>query len=200
MRAPSHTPGDIRLRHRIETTFVERVAACDPAHREPPAAARAEALDRLIAVVGARGLVAAGAHHSEQRANRDLVDPNEHQADAFHARTLACEDREALASAVARPARRLRKGISVARPGRLTTMSSPGCSRRTGAMAARNRRRARLRLTAPVAPGTAKATREKAVAPSSARTRMTPERASLPVSRTAAIRRRPGRRCRAFIA
>src|SRR5580700_3020436 len=187
MRAPSHTPGDIRLRHRIETTFVERVAACDPAHREPPAAARAEALDRLIAVVGARGLVAAGAHHSEQRANRDLVDPNEHQADAFHARTLACEDREALASAVARP-------------GRLTTMSSPGCSRRTGAMAARNRRRARLRLTAPVAPGTAKATREKAVAPSSARTRMTPERASLPVSRTAAIRRRPGRRCRAFIA
>src|SRR5580658_6092086 len=176
------------------------MAARDPAYGQPPPATRAEALDRLIAVMRAGGLVAAGAHHSEQRADRDLVDPDEHQADAFHRPVLTCEDREAAASAAARPARRFRNGISAARPGRLTTMSSPGCSRRTGAIAARNRRRARLRLTAPGAPGTAKATRDTAVAPASVRTRMTPERASLPVSRTAAIRRRPGRRCRWFIA
>ena len=60
-------------------------------------------------------------------------------------------------SAAARAPRRLANGISVARPGRLTTMSSPGCSTRIGAIAARSRRRARFRLTAPVAPGTAKA-------------------------------------------
>ena len=88
----------------------------------------------------------------------------------------------------------------MARPGRLTTTSSPGCSIRTGAIAARSRRRARFRLTAPVAPGTAKATRDAADSPGSARTRTAPERASLPVSRTDAIRRRPGRRCRRFIA
>ena len=50
-------------------------------------------------------------------------------------------------------------------------MSSPGCATSTGAIAARNRRRARLRLTAPVAPGTANATLETSVAPGSARTR-----------------------------
>jgi hypothetical protein len=109
-------------------------------------------------------------------------------------------DRDATPSAVSSADRRFRNGISVARPGRLTTMSSPGCATRTGAMAARRRRLARFRLTAPVAPGTAKATRETADSPGSARTRTAPERASLPVARTAAIRRRPGRRCRWFIA
>jgi hypothetical protein len=103
-------------------------------------------------------------------------------------------------SAADKDPRRLSNGVSVARPGRLTTRSRPGCSTRIGAIAARSRRRARFRLTAPVAPGTAKATRETADSPGRARTRTGPERASLPDSRTAAIRRRPGRRCRGFIA
>jgi hypothetical protein len=67
-------------------------------------------------------------------------------------------------------------------------------------MAARSRRRARFRLTEPVAPGTANATLETANSLGMTRIRMAPERASLPDSRTAAIRRRPGRRCRGFIA
>src|ERR1019366_3620632 len=143
------SPADVGLRHQVDAALVERVASGDAAHREPPAAAGAEALNRLIA-----------------------------------------DDRAA---------RRLTKGISVARPGRLTTMSSPGWSTRTGAIAARSRRRARFRLTEPVAPGTANATPATADSPGRARMRTAPERASLPDSRTAAIRRRPGRRCRGFI-
>jgi len=200
VNAPRRSPADVRLRHRVDAAFMERMAASDPAHRKPPAAAGAKALNRLIAVARARWLIAAGAHHSEERADRDLVDPDEHQACASHVPARCWAVRDAEVSAAASDARRPANGISVARPGRLTTMSSPGCSTKTGAMAARSRRRARLRLTAPVAPGTAKATLETADSPGMTRTRTAPERALLPDSRTAAIRRRPGRRCRGFIA
>src|ERR1700680_81959 len=193
-------PADVGLGDGVEAPLVERVAASDAPYREPPAPARAEAPDRVVSVVRARGLVPAAAHHPEERTDGHLVDPDDHQADALHALARAWTDRPAAPRADARAARSSGKGISVALPGRLTTRSSLGYCSRSGAIAARSRRRARFRRTAPPAPGIENATLDTSSPPPAARTRSTPERASLPVSRTAAIRRRPERRCRRFIA
>ena len=201
VHSPCRAPADVGLRHRVDATLMERVTAGDATDRKPPATPRTETLNRLVAVVRAGGLVTAGAHHPEERPDGHLVHPDEYQAGASHVRVPWRPDRAAAdVSAADRALRRLVNGISVARPGRLTTMSSPGCSTRIGAIAARSRLRARFRLTASLAPGTAKATRETGDSPGRARIRTAPERASLPDSRTAAIRRRPGRRCRGFIA
>jgi hypothetical protein len=200
MDTPGIAPADVRLRHRVDAALVERMASGDAPHRQPPATASPEPPDRLSAVVRAGGLVPAARHHAEERPDGHLVDPDERQAEVLHAWARAATEREADVIAEVRAARRPVKGISEALPGRLTTMSRPGCAARTGAMAARSRRRARFRLTAPRAPGIANAARDMADSPETARSRSTPERASVPCSRTAAIRRRPERRCRRFIA
>src|SRR5579862_9801673 len=80
MHAARGTPAHVGLRDRVEAAFVKRMTPRDTPDRQPPAPARAETLDGLIAVVRAGGLVAARAHHSEERSDGHLVDPDEHQA------------------------------------------------------------------------------------------------------------------------
>ena len=116
-------------------------------------------------------------HHSEERPDGHLVDPDEHQAGASHVRAPWC--RAADVSAVDRAERRVRTASRWRDPAG-SRPCQPRMLQRIGAIAARSRRRARLRLTAPLAPGTAKATRETAASPGIARIRTAPDRDSLP--------------------
>src|ERR1700682_1203514 len=95
VESPRGPPADICFRDRVEAALVEWVAARDTPYRQPPAPTRAEALDRLVSVMRARGLVTAVAHHSEERTDGHLVNPDDHQADALHALARAWTDRPA---------------------------------------------------------------------------------------------------------
>src|SRR5687768_4696004 len=95
------------------------MTAAQPLRADPPAAAQAEARDRLAHVVGAAGRVTAAA--GEERRERDLVDANQRERDAA------------------------RHGLSSLRACRAAVETPPRCDRkahRVARGAARPRRRA----------------------------------------------------------
>lgn len=189
------TPGDVRVRHRVEPASMERMAPAYATEREPPASPPAEAPDGVGAVEGARRLITAPAHVSEDRTQGQLVGADEEEAEPGHRAADLCA---AWFSALARSRPSMAGSTPPARAGTDTTASSPAIPSAIGASAARTTRRARFRSTAVRAPNTASPARKTSRPLGNTRTRTRPWRLSTPARRTAANRPRPRRRWRWF--
>src|SRR3569832_2857632 len=114
----------LRTGDRIEPAIVEGMAAPDAFEGEPCAAKRTVLVDGFHAVVRARRIEPAA--RSEQRTQRELVDPDEASQDVAHVLATRCQR-------VARLARSVVAGASLAGNFAATTMStagSPCCANR----------------------------------------------------------------------
>ncbi len=128
------TPGDVRVRHRVEPASMERMAPAYATEREPPASPPAEAPDGVGAVEGARRLITAPAHVSEDRTQGQLVGADEEEAEPGHRAADLCA---AWFSALARSRPSMAGSTPPARAGTDTTASSPVIPSAIGASAAR---------------------------------------------------------------